>query len=46
MAAGVKSNFGSMTKPLHAGLTARNGLFAAPMAQEDFTASAEAFEHK
>ena len=46
LAAGVKSNFGSMTKPLHAGLTARNGLFAALMAKEGFTASAEAFEHK
>jgi 2-methylcitrate dehydratase PrpD len=45
-AAGVKANFGSMTKPLHAGLTARNGLFAALMAKEGFTANAEAFEHK
>jgi 2-methylcitrate dehydratase PrpD len=35
-----------MTKPLHVGLTARNGLFACLMAKEGFTASMEAFEHK
>ena len=46
MAAGVKANFGTMTKPLHVGLLNRNGLFAALMAKEGFTASAEAFEHK
>lgn len=45
-AAGVKANFGTMTKPLHVGLTARNGLFACLMAKEGFTASMEAFEHK
>lgn len=46
MAAGVKANFGTMTKPLHVGLLNRNGLFAALMAKQGFTASAEAFEHK
>ena len=46
MAAGVKSNFGTMVKPLHVGLTSRNGLFACLMAKEGFTASPEAFEHK
>ncbi|MEL0107719.1 MAG: MmgE/PrpD family protein [Rhodospirillales bacterium] len=46
MAAGVKANFGTMTKPLHVGLLSRNGLFAALMAKEGFTASMEAFEHK
>ncbi|MGY8990591.1 MAG: MmgE/PrpD family protein [Rhodospirillales bacterium] len=45
-AAGVKANFGTMTKPLHVGLTGRNGLFACLMAKEGFTASMEAFEHK
>ena len=45
-AAGVKANFGTMTKPLHVGHCARNGLFAALLAKEDFTANAEAFEHK
>ena len=46
MAAGVKSNFGTMVKPLHVGLTSRNGLFACRMAKEGFSASPEAFEHK
>ncbi|MEQ8196063.1 MAG: MmgE/PrpD family protein [Rhodospirillales bacterium] len=45
LTSGVKANFGTMTKPLHVGLTNRNGLFAALMAKEGFTASAEAFEH-
>lgn len=45
-ASGVKANFGTMTKPLHAGLAARGGLLAALLAREGFTASAEAFEHK
>lgn len=44
-AAGVKSNFGSQTKPLHAGLAARSGLFAALLAQAGFEAGPEAFEH-
>jgi 2-methylcitrate dehydratase PrpD len=44
LSAGVKANFGSMTKPLHAGTAARNGLFAALLAQDGFTASGDAFE--
>jgi len=32
MAAGVQANIGSMTKPLHAGLAAHNGLIAAGLA--------------
>ncbi len=43
---GVKSNFGTMTKPLHVGHCSRNGLFAALMARDGFTAGPEAFEHK
>ena len=35
-----------MTKPLHVGHAARNGLFAALMAQQGFTANPGAFEHK
>ena len=35
-----------MTKPLHVGHASRNGLFAAFMAQNGFTANAGAFEHK
>lgn len=44
-ASGVKANFGTQTKPLHAGFAARNGLFAALLAAEGVTASADAFEH-
>ena len=46
LAAGVKSNFGTMTKPLHVGHCARSGLFAALLARDGFTASPVAFEHK
>jgi 2-methylcitrate dehydratase PrpD len=45
-ASGIKANFGTMTKPLHVGHTARSGLFAALLAKEGFTANAEALEHK
>ena len=45
LAAGIKANFGTMTKPLHVGHCARNGLFAALLAAKDFTANAGAFEH-
>ena len=44
--AGIKANFGTMTKPLHVGMCARAGLFAAKMAAKGFTASADVFEHK
>ncbi len=44
-ASGLKANFGTMTKPLHVGHTARNGLFAALMAERGFTANPGAFEH-
>ncbi len=43
---GVKANFGTMTKPLHVGHCSRNGLFAALLAAEGFTANAGALEHK
>jgi 2-methylcitrate dehydratase PrpD len=46
MAAGLKANFGTMTKPLHVGNTARSGLLSASLARQGFTASPEAFEHK
>ena len=45
MAAGIKSNFGTMVKPLHVGQCARNGLFAALLARDSFTANPTAFEH-
>lgn len=38
MPAGLKRNFGSMTKPLHAGLAARSGVTAALLADDGFTA--------
>ena len=44
-AAGVKANFGTMTKPLHVGQTSRAGLLAARLAREGFTANRDAFEH-
>ncbi len=45
-ASGLKSNFGTMTKPLHVGHGTRNGVFAALMVQGGFTANAGTFEHK
>lgn len=46
MAAGVKANFGTMTKPLHVGLANRSALLACLLAERGFTASATAFEHR
>ncbi len=46
LAAGTKANFGTMTKPLHAGQCARGGLLAALLARKGFTANPGAFEHK
>jgi 2-methylcitrate dehydratase PrpD len=43
---GLRANFGTMTKPLHAGYAARNGVLAARLAREGFTASDEALTHK
>lgn len=45
LSSGVKANFGTMTKPLHVGQCARNGLMSALLAKEGFTASLDAFEH-
>jgi 2-methylcitrate dehydratase PrpD len=43
-ASGLKENFGTMVKPLHAGLAARNGVLAAQLARAGMTASAAAIE--
>jgi 2-methylcitrate dehydratase PrpD len=43
-ACGLKENIGSMVKPLHAGMAARNGVMAARLAQRGFTASAHAID--
>jgi 2-methylcitrate dehydratase PrpD len=44
LASGLKENFGSMTKPFHAGHAARNGVFAAMLAREGFTSSDTALD--
>ena len=43
-ASGLKANFGTMTKPFHAGHAAERGLISARLAKRGFTANAEAFE--
>ena len=43
-ASGIKANFGTMTKPLHIGQCARNGVLAATLAARGFTANPRAFE--
>jgi len=43
-ASGLKENFGTMVKPLHAGLAARNGVLAAQLAKAGLTASAAAID--
>jgi 2-methylcitrate dehydratase PrpD len=44
LSSGARRNFGSMTKPLHAGWAARNGIVAANLAARGFTADAEVLE--
>ena len=44
MAGGMVANFGTMTKPLHAGLAARNGIVAAGLSEKDFTANSQILE--
>jgi len=46
LSAGIKANFGTMVKPLHIGHCTRNGMFAALLAREGFTAGDRVFEHK
>lgn len=43
-AAGLKANFGTMTKPMHVGGAARSGLTAARLASGGFTASPDAID--
>lgn len=43
-ASGLKENFGTMVKPLHAGLAARNGVLAALLARSGMNASAGAID--
>ena len=44
MAAGFMSQFGTMTKPVHAGLAAKAGVVAASLAQAGLTAGMDTFE--
>jgi 2-methylcitrate dehydratase PrpD len=46
MASGIKANFGTMTKPFHAGHCARGGLLAAKLVSNGFTANPAALDHK
>jgi 2-methylcitrate dehydratase PrpD len=43
--AGLMSNFGTMTKPFHAGKAAHAGIMAARLAEAGFTANIDALEH-
>ncbi len=43
--AGIMANFGTMTKPFHAGRAAHAGIMAARLAEAGFTASEDALEH-
>ena len=45
-ATGVKANFGTMTKPLHVGHGVRDGVFAALMSRQGFSANPGALEHR
>jgi len=44
-ASGLMANFGTMTKPFHAGKAAHDGLISARLAEAGFTASLDALEH-
>ena len=44
MASGIRVNFGSMTKPLHVGRAAHNGVVAAELAARGFTGGGDALD--
>ncbi len=44
LASGIMQNFGTHTKPFHAGHVSRNGIAAAMLAKEDFRANLEVLE--
>ena len=44
LASGAKRQFGTMAKPLHAGLAAKNGIVAAALAESGVTAAEDAYE--
>src|SRR5690606_35247213 len=43
-ASGIRVNFGSMTKPLHVGRAAQNGMVAAQLAAQGFTGGDNALD--
>jgi 2-methylcitrate dehydratase PrpD len=45
LSGGLAANFGTMTKPLHSGTSARNGILAATLGRNGFTANAATLEH-
>ncbi|WP_366657469.1 MmgE/PrpD family protein [Fodinicurvata sp. EGI_FJ10296] len=44
LAAGIRANFGTMTKPFHVGRAAENGVIAAELAARGFTADPESLD--
>ena len=44
MASGIRVNFGTMTKPLHVGRAAQNGVVAAELASRGFTGGADGLD--
>lgn len=44
LSAGIRVNFGTMTKPLHVGRAAENGVMAAELAARGFTGAADALD--
>lgn len=45
LSGGLSANFGTMTKPLHSGTSARSAILAATLGRNGFTANAAALEH-
>lgn len=46
MSSGIRVNFGTMTKPLHAGMAASNGIMACMLGKRGFTADKHALDGK
>ena len=44
LSSGIRVNFGTMTKPLHVGRAAQNGIVAAELARRGFTGGADALD--
>jgi len=44
LSSGIRANFGTMTKPLHAGMAASNGVTACLLGKEGFTANMSALD--